>query len=261
MPRSTGLLSMSELARRLELPESTLRYYCKHFSAFLPYIGEGRRRRYVPEALPVLEFISEAMRRNKNATAVELMLKAGYHKAERYRIPDETTHTVNALEAAIPLIPRKNATQTEAASDYTDSTPASNAHGLAHNEVAAPVDDTAERNALTHLLAIFERQSSALSSMATSLEALSTKLCAPEATAPAVAQFTQTELAESIDMPQTSTTGATLPQSDAGEQNVRIELEALRGQIHTAEKMHQEDLEQIRKWLTRLNETVAGLSR
>lgn len=40
---------MREIARQCELPESTLRVYRDEFEAFLPAVGEGKRRRY-PEA-------------------------------------------------------------------------------------------------------------------------------------------------------------------------------------------------------------------
>ena len=39
--------SISDLARRFGLPESTARFYCKRFRDFLPHAGEGKRRRYL----------------------------------------------------------------------------------------------------------------------------------------------------------------------------------------------------------------------
>ena len=42
-------MTMREIARQCELPESTLRVWRDEFEAFLPAIGEGKRRRY-PEA-------------------------------------------------------------------------------------------------------------------------------------------------------------------------------------------------------------------
>lgn len=79
MPQSTGssLLTIAELARNLNLPESTARYYCNRFAAHLPSVGEGRRRRYKPEALETLRTIASVMRREKNAYAVDLALRNG----------------------------------------------------------------------------------------------------------------------------------------------------------------------------------------
>ncbi len=44
---------MREIARQCELPESTLRVWRDEFEAFLPAIGEGKRRRY-PETTQAL---------------------------------------------------------------------------------------------------------------------------------------------------------------------------------------------------------------
>ena len=42
-------MTMREIARQCELPESTLRVWRDEFEAFLPAVGEGKRRRY-PES-------------------------------------------------------------------------------------------------------------------------------------------------------------------------------------------------------------------
>ena len=54
---SDELLTIKEIARQLDLPESNIRYYRDRFEDFLPYVGEGRKRRYKPEALDVFRFI------------------------------------------------------------------------------------------------------------------------------------------------------------------------------------------------------------
>lgn len=80
--QSEALLTIAELSRSLQLPESTTRYYCRRFEAHLPAQGDGRRRRYLPEALPVLQTIAESMRQNKNAFAVDLALREKYPQAK-----------------------------------------------------------------------------------------------------------------------------------------------------------------------------------
>ena len=55
------LLTATEMARRLGIPESTARFYARRFSAFLPTVGEGRSRRYQPEALDVLRIVADAV--------------------------------------------------------------------------------------------------------------------------------------------------------------------------------------------------------
>lgn len=77
------LLSIADLARRLELPESTTRYYCKRFAAHLPHEGEDRKRRYHPEAAEILAAIAKGMRQNKNALAVDFALQASAQEPMR----------------------------------------------------------------------------------------------------------------------------------------------------------------------------------
>ena len=44
-------MTMREIARECEIPESTLRVWRDEFEAFLPAVGEGKRRRYPEESL------------------------------------------------------------------------------------------------------------------------------------------------------------------------------------------------------------------
>lgn len=69
-------LSIAELARRLGLPESSTRFYCKRFAAYLPHLGAGRRRRYSPQVLDILRRILFLMAKNKDARGVEKELPA-----------------------------------------------------------------------------------------------------------------------------------------------------------------------------------------
>ena len=50
-PKTEALLSIADISRHFSLPESTTRYYCKRFAAYIPSVGEGRRRRYRSETL------------------------------------------------------------------------------------------------------------------------------------------------------------------------------------------------------------------
>ena len=76
--RDRFMLTISELAKRYDLAESTARYYCKRFRQFLPHVGTGKRRRYLESGVPVFEDILAAMQKNKNANAVEVYLQAKY---------------------------------------------------------------------------------------------------------------------------------------------------------------------------------------
>lgn len=76
--RSEALLSLADISRHFSLPESTARYYCKRFAAFIPSVGEGRRRRYRPETLEVIAAILEQMQISRTAAAVENTLQARF---------------------------------------------------------------------------------------------------------------------------------------------------------------------------------------
>lgn len=191
-------LSMTELARRLDLPESTMRYYCKRFARFLPYKGEGRRRRYAPECEKTLVFIANAMHRNKNATAVELMLQSG-------QFPGLAGHGAQPAPAEFSAHPAP-------------------AHGPGVS---------AESGVL--LVGIMERQAQALGKISDGLGAFVERLAA----APA----------------------GGVPAGEAAVDELRQEIFSLKQQIFTAEKMHQEDLEQLRKWLGHMSEVVAKLAK
>lgn len=56
------LYTIAEIARRLQIPESTVRYYRDRYPEYVPSIGEGRNRRYPPEALEALRAIAETVR-------------------------------------------------------------------------------------------------------------------------------------------------------------------------------------------------------
>lgn len=73
-----SLLSIADISRHFSLPESTTRYYCKRFSAFIPSVGEGRRRRYRGETLEIIAAILEEMQKSRTAAAVETALEARF---------------------------------------------------------------------------------------------------------------------------------------------------------------------------------------
>ena len=68
------LLTIKEIAQRLNVPESNIRYYRDKFERFLPYVGEGRKRRYKPEALEIFAFIVNEFAQNKSSEEVEKIL-------------------------------------------------------------------------------------------------------------------------------------------------------------------------------------------
>lgn len=74
-------LSITDISRHFSLPESTCRYYCKRFAAFIEYVGEGRTRKYYKSTLDVIGVVLEEMKDSKTAAAVEDVLETRFPKA------------------------------------------------------------------------------------------------------------------------------------------------------------------------------------
>lgn len=98
-PSADALLTIVEIARHFSLPESTARYYCKRFAAFIPCCGEGRRRRFRQEVLPVIETILEVMRTARTASAVEAELEQRFPRnAEEISLCVKPALTVSSVD-------------------------------------------------------------------------------------------------------------------------------------------------------------------
>lgn len=68
--------SLTDIARHLDRPESTVRHWRRTFEDFLPVQGSGRARRYTREALAVFEEIAAAYAEGMSTEAVESQLTA-----------------------------------------------------------------------------------------------------------------------------------------------------------------------------------------
>lgn len=97
------LLTIADIARHFGLPESTARYYCKRFAPFMPSVGEGRRRRFRPEALAVVEAVLDAMQTARNATAVEARLTGRF--ARNAAVVPSPPHDFSAPAVHAPSAP------------------------------------------------------------------------------------------------------------------------------------------------------------
>ena len=95
------LLTLSEIADQLDLPESTARYYKKKFKEFIPAVGEGRQMRYKPEAVEVLRMIAEGMNRNLNATEIAERLSTEFATNIDFRNQPQTIATTKQQQTDI----------------------------------------------------------------------------------------------------------------------------------------------------------------
>jgi DNA-binding transcriptional MerR regulator len=86
------LLKLSTISEKLNLPESTVRYHAKKFSRFIPFVVEGKQRRYKPEAMEILRVVAEMMKNNNSTTEVESYLSTHFP----INIESETQENNNA---------------------------------------------------------------------------------------------------------------------------------------------------------------------
>ncbi len=72
------VLSVAEIARELELPESTVHYWKNRFAQHLPSVGRGRLKRFRPEAIEVFATISRLLKEGHTARDVMDQLGQAY---------------------------------------------------------------------------------------------------------------------------------------------------------------------------------------
>ena len=197
------LLTIADLARILDLPESTTRYYCNRFADHLPSVGEGRRRRFKPEASDVLRTIAETMRRDKNAFAVDLALR--------------NSGDVVPAQSALP---------------FYDPTPAFT----------------------NQIFSLMENQTKALQDIASAMMVFADRLAVP-ATAQTISAVQTAPVQEATPSPAPPAGKEDEAQDSPA---LRQEIISLRKQVAASEAVHQNDLEQLRKWLTRLGEALTS---
>lgn len=211
--RQDGLLTIADIARHFGLPESTARYYCKRFAPFMPSVGEGRRRRYRPGALEVVEAVLDAMQMARNAAAVEARLAGRF---ARNVLP---LSSASGYDGQPPM---RGAHTPELA-----SVPAETAGmaAIAPSRASVPVAGALLPEAA---LALLEQQNRTLACIADALSSLSAR---------------QDELARLVAHARGVEDELAGLRRDVG--NLRILLNA-------SEKMQQQDLDQLRTWLTRI---------
>lgn len=213
---ANDLLTIADIARRLSLPESTARYYCKRFAAFMPTVGDGRRRRYRADTLTIIEAIIEAMHTARTASAVEAILARSFPRnAAAQPAPGRATaaeHISATGTAASPAV--QPVTMTEGAPAPTAA--ASTLLGVGGMEPGHA------------LYALIEHQTRALDTIAAALSTLAARQSAIDLLA---------------DLARTA-------EGEVG--NIRKDVETLRLLLDSSEKIHQQDLDQLRDWLGRV---------
>jgi DNA-binding transcriptional MerR regulator len=72
------LLSIAEISRLLEVPESTLHYWKNRFSQYLPSSGRNRQKRFKSESVEIFKFIASMLKQGHTAEDVMAELSRKY---------------------------------------------------------------------------------------------------------------------------------------------------------------------------------------
>lgn len=71
-------ITIADIARETGIAESTIRFYRDKFAHYLPSIGEGRKRRYEPQAIKIFKEIAELSNKGTLNSEIELFLSKQY---------------------------------------------------------------------------------------------------------------------------------------------------------------------------------------
>ena len=102
------LFTMSEMASILKTPDSTIRSHCHRFKEYIPYTGEGRERRYLPDALAVLRAIAGCYERNMTTAQIRS------HLAQEFPVTVEQQPAAATQQHAIEQQQQSTFTQQQA---------------------------------------------------------------------------------------------------------------------------------------------------
>ncbi|WP_321401568.1 MerR family transcriptional regulator [Maridesulfovibrio sp.] len=72
------LLSIAEISRLLEVPESTLHYWKNRFAQYLPSTGRNRQKRFKSEAVEIFKIIASMLKQGHTAEDVMAKLSRKY---------------------------------------------------------------------------------------------------------------------------------------------------------------------------------------
>lgn len=91
------LLTVADIAKELNIPQSTARFYRDRYEGFIPCVGEGRNRRYEREAVEAFGIIADGYKFKQPSTTIENRLQ------ERFGIIQQTATESEQQTAAMVM--------------------------------------------------------------------------------------------------------------------------------------------------------------
>jgi DNA-binding transcriptional MerR regulator len=102
-----NLLTIKAIAQSLDVPESNLRYYVTRYGDYIPAQGEGRKRRYLPQAQDVFARIIELIDATTSPQEIEQVLASEFTRDVEVINDDIAKATTNQQQYHIELLINK----------------------------------------------------------------------------------------------------------------------------------------------------------
>lgn len=72
------LLTLKQIAERLDMPPSTVKYYRDKYADFMPGVKAGRYMKYEPEAIEIIKIIADGIKNNLQQQHINEQLSAKF---------------------------------------------------------------------------------------------------------------------------------------------------------------------------------------
>ena len=103
------MLSIANISKELNIPESTLHYWKNRFAEYLPSIGRGRQRRYRTETIEIFRTISELLKLGHTTRDVKTQL------ADMYPLNIDPARSANPPSQTMPAMAQPQEMQLQTA--------------------------------------------------------------------------------------------------------------------------------------------------
>ncbi len=72
------LLTLKQIAQRLNMPPSTVKYYRDKYADYMPGVKAGRYMKYEPEAIEIIQIIADGVKNNLQQQHINELLSAKF---------------------------------------------------------------------------------------------------------------------------------------------------------------------------------------
>jgi DNA-binding transcriptional MerR regulator len=103
------LLTLKQIAQRLEMAPSTVKYYRDKHADFMPGVKAGRYVKYEPEAIEIIQIIADGIKNNLQQQHINEMLSAKFAlNIEQTDLRTTTTTTATTEQQQTDISSKEN---------------------------------------------------------------------------------------------------------------------------------------------------------